>query len=139
MALRLAAAVAQQYGVRHAIQELTLAEFKAELPRHRPDVLLVHGNATTDPHLIADQVDRARAVDGYRGQPVVFNEDDHFDFERPWNNFVAAISRGASWGYFDYRMPGANGVVVVETIKAHAPNTQLIMFTNERRRHSDRP
>src|ERR1051325_6632432 len=29
----LAAAVARQYGVRHAIQELTLAEFKSELPR----------------------------------------------------------------------------------------------------------
>src|SRR5207244_10364785 len=29
----LAEAVARQYGVRHAIQELTLPEFKAELPR----------------------------------------------------------------------------------------------------------
>jgi hypothetical protein len=68
------------------------------------DVILIHGNGTADPDLIADQVERARAVAGYRGQPVVFNEDDHFDFERPWNNFVAAISRRASWGYFD---PGA--------------------------------
>jgi hypothetical protein len=68
------------------------------------DYLLIHGNGTTDPDLIADQVDRTRAVPGYRGQPVVFNEDDHFDFDQPSNNFVAAISRHASWGYFD---PGA--------------------------------
>ena len=68
------------------------------------DVLLIHGNGTTDPDLIADQVDRTRAVEGYRGQPVVFNEDDHFDFDQPRNNFVAALSRHASWGYFD---PGA--------------------------------
>jgi hypothetical protein len=65
------------------------------------DFLLIHGNGTTDPDLIADQVERTRAVEGYRGQPVLFNEDDHFDFEKPWNNFVAAVSRHASWGYFD--------------------------------------
>ena len=35
-----------------------------------------------------------------------FNEDDHFDFEKPRNNFVAAIGEFASWGYFDYRMKG---------------------------------
>lgn len=65
------------------------------------DFLLIHGNGTTDPNLIADQVDRTRAVETFRGQPVLFNEDDHFDFDQPTNNFVAAISRHASWGYFD--------------------------------------
>jgi hypothetical protein len=34
----------------------------------------------------------------------VYNEDDHFDFDRPWNDFTGAISRHVSWGYFD---PGA--------------------------------
>ncbi len=68
------------------------------------DFLLIHGNGTADPDLIAKQVERARAVDGYRPMPILFNEDDHFDFERPWNNFTAALSRRASWGYFD---PGA--------------------------------
>jgi hypothetical protein len=33
--------------------------------------------------------------------PILFNEDDHFDFDQPWHNFMAAVSRGASWGYFD--------------------------------------
>jgi hypothetical protein len=68
------------------------------------DFLLVHGNGAGDPQLIADQVDRTRAVSGYRGQPILFNEDDHFDFDQPWNNCVAALSRRASWGFFD---PGA--------------------------------
>jgi len=68
------------------------------------DFLLLHGNGTADPSLLATQVDRARAVDGYRGQPILFNEDDHFSFELSENNLTAAISRHASWGYFD---PGA--------------------------------
>jgi hypothetical protein len=42
----------------------------------------------------------------YRGQPILFNEDDHFEFEQPDNHFVAALSEYASWGYFDYRMEG---------------------------------
>ena len=36
--------------------------------------------------------------------PILFNEDDHFLFDRPENNFVAAIDMYASWGYFDFRM-----------------------------------
>jgi len=68
------------------------------------DYLLIHGNGTPDPADIAAQVDRTRLVPGYAGQPIVFNEDDHFDFDRPRNSFVAALSRHASWGYFD---PGA--------------------------------
>ena len=50
-------------------------------------------------------VDQTRDVPGYRSMPILFNEDDHFDFDKPWNNFLAALSRGASWGYFD---PGEN-------------------------------
>lgn len=65
------------------------------------DFLLLHGNGTHDPTLIADQVDRTRAIPGNRGQPIVFNEDDHFEFDQPLNNCIAAISRHASWGYFD--------------------------------------
>lgn len=33
--------------------------------------------------------------------PIVFNEDDHFDFDQPLNNFVAAVKEYASWGYFE--------------------------------------
>jgi hypothetical protein len=68
------------------------------------DFILLHGNATVDPALIADQVERTRLLPGYAGQPILFNEDDHFDFDRPANNFIAALGARASWGYFD---PGA--------------------------------
>ncbi|MCL4179580.1 MAG: hypothetical protein KJ072_17765 [Verrucomicrobia bacterium] len=68
------------------------------------DFLLLHGNGVNDPNRIAAMVRDTRAVPGYRGQPILFNEDDHFDFERPWNNCTAAVSEFASWGYFDFRM-----------------------------------
>lgn len=69
------------------------------------DFLLVHGNGVSDPSRIAAMVDETRAVPGYRPMPILFNEDDHFDFDQPYNNFLAALSRYASWGYFD---PGEN-------------------------------
>ena len=28
---------------------------------------------------------------GYRPMPILFNEDDHFDFDKPANNFIAAV------------------------------------------------
>ena len=65
------------------------------------DFLLMHGNGVEDPARIAAMVDEARAVPGYRPMPILFNEDDHFEFDQPMNNFLAALSRGASWGYFD--------------------------------------
>lgn len=67
------------------------------------DFILLHGNSVEDPARIAEMVRQVRVVDGYRPMPVVFNEDDHFDFDKPWNNMIAAISEYASWGYFDYR------------------------------------
>jgi arylsulfatase A-like enzyme len=69
------------------------------------DFLLMHGNGVKDPNRIAEMVRQARAVPGYRPMPILFNEDDHFDFEKPMNNMVAAVSEYASWGYFD---PGKN-------------------------------
>ena len=65
------------------------------------DFLLVHGNGITDPNEIAAVVDRTRALSTYTPKPILFNEDDHFDFDQPENNFMAALSRYASWGYFD--------------------------------------
>jgi hypothetical protein len=68
------------------------------------DFLLMHGNGVKDPARIAEMIRQARQVDGYRSTPILINEDDHFDFEKPSNNFVAAIGEYASWGYFDFRM-----------------------------------
>ncbi len=68
------------------------------------DYILLHGNGVGDPKRITQMVEQTRAAKGYRPMPIVFNEDDHFDFDAPENNFVAALESGASWGYFDFRM-----------------------------------
>ena len=69
------------------------------------DFVLVHGNGTaSNPALITQMVQQTRALASWRPMPIVFNEDDHFDFDKPENNFAAAVRAGASWGYFDYRM-----------------------------------
>ena len=68
------------------------------------DYVLVHGNSVKDPARIEEMVRIIRAKPDYKGQPIVFNEDDHFDFDKPYNNFIAATKVHASWGYFDYRM-----------------------------------
>jgi hypothetical protein len=70
------------------------------------DFLLLHGNGVQEPKRIAEMVKLTRKVDGYRPMPILFNEDDHFHFEQPNNNFTSAIGEYASWGYFDYRMKG---------------------------------
>jgi hypothetical protein len=69
------------------------------------DFVLLHGNGLGNPARVTELVARVRAA-AYRPKPIVFNEDDHFDFARPANNFMAALRAGASWGYFDYRMKG---------------------------------
>jgi len=70
------------------------------------DFLLLHGNGVKDPARIAGMVRETKQVPGYTPKPILFNEDDHFDFEQPMNNFVGAVSEHASWGYFDFRMKG---------------------------------
>ncbi|MBD0257868.1 MAG: hypothetical protein ICV83_19305 [Cytophagales bacterium] len=70
------------------------------------DYLLLHGNGVEDPDRITAMVEQTRRVAGYRPVPVVFNEDDHFRFDQPVNNFVAATRAYASWGFFDFRMQG---------------------------------
>ncbi|MBM3459390.1 MAG: hypothetical protein FJX77_12775 [Armatimonadetes bacterium] len=69
------------------------------------DYLLLHGNGVSDPKRIAAMVRETQALPGYRPVPILFNEDDHFDFDRPENNYLAALSEYCSWGYFD---PGQN-------------------------------
>lgn len=70
------------------------------------DFMLIHGNGQEDPEIIREMVRKTRAVEGYTPKPILFNEDDHFDFDKPDNNFVAATDEYASWGYFDYRFEG---------------------------------
>lgn len=70
------------------------------------DFILIHGNGVKEPAKIGEQVRRTRQVPGYTAKPILFNEDDHFDFDKPDNNFSAAIGEYAGWGYFDFRMKG---------------------------------
>jgi hypothetical protein len=51
-------------------------------------------------------VEAVRAGPAYRTMPIVFNEDDHYDFDQPTNNFIAATRAYASWGYLDLRKRG---------------------------------
>jgi hypothetical protein len=74
------------------------------------DFLLLHGNGVTDPNRITEMVEQARKVPGYRTMPILFNEDDHFDFDKAVNNMMKAVGAYASWGYFD---PYADGYQTV--------------------------
>ena len=65
------------------------------------DFLLMHGNGVKDPARIAAMVREARRQPSYRPMPVLFNEDDHFDFDKPVNNMLSAVGEYASWGFFD--------------------------------------
>ena len=65
------------------------------------DFVLLHGNGVGDPAGIAEMVRATRRVPGYRPMPIVFNEDDHYDFGQPANHMTAAIGEYASWGYYD--------------------------------------
>jgi hypothetical protein len=91
------------------------------------DFVLIHGNGVTDPKRITEMVRQTRKVEGYRPMPVLFNEDDHFDFDKPENNFVNAVSKYCSWGYFDpgksdyadgYQCPPVNWGINSERKKA---------------------
>jgi hypothetical protein len=68
------------------------------------DFVLLHGNGVHQLARITEMVEQVRALPSYRPMPIVFNEDDHFDFDKPENNYVAATKAYASWGYFDFRM-----------------------------------
>lgn len=70
------------------------------------DFLLLHGNGLKKPADIRSLVQRTRNLPGASAKPILFNEDDHFDFDEPENHFIAAVESYASWGYFDYRMQG---------------------------------
>ena len=70
------------------------------------DFILIHGNGVSDPNRITEMVEQTRSMESYRIMPILFNEDDHYDFDKPNNNFVAAVKSYASWGYFDFRREG---------------------------------
>jgi hypothetical protein len=70
------------------------------------DFLLLHGNGVKDPARITAMVQQTRTVPGYKPMPILFNEDDHENFDQPQNNFASAVAAHVSWGWFDYRRKG---------------------------------
>jgi len=70
------------------------------------DFLLLHGNGVKNPARIGEMIKQTRAVAGYQPMPILFNEDDHENFDQPTNNFTTAIGQHVSWGWFDYRRKG---------------------------------
>ena len=71
------------------------------------DFILLHGNGVTNPDSITMMVQQTRRIDGYRPMPILFTEDDHYEFGKPVNNMANALKAGASWGFFDFRKRGA--------------------------------
>ena len=69
------------------------------------DYILMHGNGVKNPDRISQMVDQVRKLSVYTPKPIMINEDDHFKFDQPKNNKLAAINSYCSWGYFD---PGLN-------------------------------
>ena len=70
------------------------------------DFVLLHGNGVNDPKRIEEMVALVRQSESYSAKPILFNEDDHFDFDKESYNFLSATESYASWGYFDFRMKG---------------------------------
>ncbi len=70
------------------------------------DFLLIHANGVKKPEGVSSMIHQTRAIPGYRPMPILFNEDDHENFDQPENNFKTAISERTSWGWFDYRRKG---------------------------------
>jgi hypothetical protein len=104
--------VSTSYGGKHIPEENVVRS---------ADFLLLHGNGEKEPERIAEMVRATRKVPGYHPVPILFNEDDHFDFDKPMNNMVAAIGEYCSWGYFDpegYQSPPVNWGIDTERKKA---------------------
>ncbi|WP_205672172.1 hypothetical protein [Ammoniphilus sp. YIM 78166] len=64
------------------------------------DFLLIHGNGS-NVLWVPQQIKILREKKAYRGQPILNNEDDHFDFDQEENHLVLSVQQYVSWGYFD--------------------------------------
>lgn len=108
VAALLAYAQSLQRAGRHLLCSVSYTGGRLPSPEiaRRADFVLLHGNGVKDPARITAMVAQTRTLLAGATKPIVFNEDDHFDFDRPENNFTAATKARASWGFFDYRMKG---------------------------------
>lgn len=70
------------------------------------DFILVHANNVATTERLTDSIHTTRAMLGDEVKPVVFNEDDHTDFEKSDSHMAIAVAEHVSWGFFDYRRDG---------------------------------
>jgi len=88
---------------------LASTSYSGPLPKENvatnANFILIHGNGVKNPARITDSIRKIRAQ-CEKPKPILFNEDDNYNFDLPTNNFTAAVSEHASWGYFDYRRKG---------------------------------
>src|SRR5690606_36823934 len=70
------------------------------------DFVLVHGNGANAED-IKNLVINVRDSEAYTPKPIVFNEDDHYDYDEESYNLLSAIEHYAARGYFDFRREGA--------------------------------
>jgi len=70
------------------------------------DFSIIHGNSAHDPIHITELIHQTRMIPTFHPMPVLINEDDHENFDRPTNNFTVALGEHVSWGWFDYRRKG---------------------------------
>ena len=99
------------------------------------DFILLHGNGMHDPMEITKRVQETRSANSYKGQPIFFNEDDHFEFENESNNFVAALKQRTGWGYFDPGS-GAGGSAAYGDYKSGYQNPPINWTINTKRKES---
>lgn len=67
------------------------------------DFILLHANGIDEPSGIVNMVDRVRGSSSYCKKPIIFNEDDHYNFGSDDYNLKSAVEAYSSWGYFDFR------------------------------------
>ena len=70
------------------------------------DFILLHGNGIGNPDDIKGLIEKVRHSEAYTVKPILFNEDDHYDFDKETYNLKSSIESYTSWGYFDYRQKG---------------------------------
>ncbi len=70
------------------------------------DFALLHGRTVDDPARIRRLVEYTRNRMADPKKPILFNQDDHYDFESDENNLTTVALAYAGWGFHDYRRPG---------------------------------
>jgi hypothetical protein len=70
------------------------------------DFILVHGNNLASPQRLTVSVQATRGMLGDAVKPILFNEDDHAEFDKADNDMVAAVAEHVSWGFLDLRRDG---------------------------------